>query len=65
MFGVIDRHDKSMSANSLKFAEDPDRAWALEKVRQKVESVPLASSTNPRPPGHTRFVCISGDSADI
>ena len=48
-----------MSADSLRFVGDPDRAWAVEKLRQKVESMPLLSGTSPKPPGHTRFVCIS------
>ena len=56
---------ENVHTNSLKFAGDPDRAWAVERVRQKVESVPLVSGTSPKPPGHTRFICISGDSADV
>lgn len=52
--------DSSMAINSLKFAANPDRAWAVERVKQKVENVPPVSASSPKPPGHTRFVCISG-----
>lgn len=51
--------DEKMSSNSLKLAKDPDRAWLVEKLKQKVESVPVLSESSPKPPGHTRFVCIS------
>ena len=46
------------------YSNEPDRAWELEKSRQKVQMLPLKDWTAPhvssKPEGHTRFVCISG-----
>ena len=48
------------TADILKFAADPDRAWDVVKHKQKVDKVPPITAN--KPPGHTRFVCISGKS---
>lgn len=42
------------------YSKTPNRAWEILRSKQKVKKVePLAHSA-PKPPGHTRFVCISG-----
>ena len=39
----------------------PNKMWELLSPRQKVEKVQLLAHDAPKPPNHTRFVCISGE----
>ncbi len=43
------------------YSTDPDKAWSILRVKRKVETVPTIDPNSPTPPGHTRFVCISGE----
>ena len=43
------------------YSYDPDKAWSIISVKQTVKTVKPLAHSSPKPPGHTRFVCISGE----
>ena len=49
-----------MTSRVPSYSYDPDTAWSILKIKQKVEKVEHLDPTTPKPPDHTRFVCISG-----
>ena len=45
------------------YSTTPNRAWDMLSVKQTVKTVQPIDPDTPKPPGHTRFVCISGAAA--
>lgn len=43
------------------YSHDPDKAWSILSVKQTVKAVQPLAHDSPKPAGHTRFVCISGE----
>lgn len=41
-------------------SSEPNKMWEVLSVKQKVESIKPQAMDTPKPPDHTRFVCISG-----
>lgn len=50
---------ETLHARVQPYTADPTYAWDRIKVRQTVKQVQLLKPDDPKPPGHTRFVCIS------
>lgn len=42
-----------------KHPEEPNKAWSILQVSQTVKKVEPMDPSTPKPPNHTRFVCIS------
>ncbi len=53
--------DEMSSERVPAYSCDPDKAWSILSVKRKVDPVTPLDPTSPKPPGHTRFVCISGE----
>ena len=49
----------ALKARVHPYSADPTIAWDHIKVHQTVNEVQLLKPDDPKPPGHTRFVCIS------
>lgn len=43
------------------YSTDPDKAWSILSIKNKVTPVEPLDPSSPKPPNHTRFVCISGE----
>ncbi len=63
MGGLSSRTPAMSSERVPAYSTDPDRAWRIFRVKWKVETVPTFDPNSPKPPGHIRFVCISGKGA--
>ena len=67
LFGWLSRsvvRDRALMAEDRdipSYSHDPDKAWSILSVKQTVNTVKPLAHDSPKPPEHTRFVCISGE----
>lgn len=45
------------------YSYDPDKAWVKEKLVKYCRPLKPLDWNTPKPSGHTRFVCISGEAS--
>lgn len=43
----------------FRYVDNPTKAWEVLKLKQTAKKVKPVDPSSPKPPGHTRFVCIS------